>query len=78
MGSISRHITPLVITNLGGGHTDTHIHTLHRQNQSIDSRRVPGLKIILGLKLLVVKNMGWIEIHILYSWYIWQTLNLQI
>ena len=27
MGSISRHITLLVINNLGGGHTHTHIHT---------------------------------------------------
>ena len=27
MGSISRHITPLVINSLGGGHTQTHTHT---------------------------------------------------
>ena len=27
MGSISHHITPLVINSLGGGHTHTHKHT---------------------------------------------------
>ena len=27
MGSISRHITPLVINSLGGGHTHTHANT---------------------------------------------------
>ena len=27
MGSISRHITPLVINSLGGGHTHTQTHT---------------------------------------------------
>ena len=27
MGSISHHITPLVINSLGGGHTHTHTHT---------------------------------------------------
>ena len=26
MGSISHHITPLVINDLGGGHTHTHTH----------------------------------------------------
>ena len=39
MGSISRHITPLVITSLGGRHTDTHIHTLRRQDESIETKR---------------------------------------
>ena len=37
MGFISRHITPLVINSLGGGHTHTSTHThtyirLHRNN----------------------------------------------
>ena len=30
---------PLDITSLGGGHTDTHIHTLHGQDQSIGTSR---------------------------------------
>ena len=34
MGSISRHITPLVINSLGGGHTHTRKHT----HMHIDSR----------------------------------------
>ena len=52
MGSISHHITPLVINSLGGGHTHTYTH--RRQNQFLETRRalralacsqhVPGLK----------------------------------
>ena len=43
MGSISRHITPLVIISLGGEHTDTqtNIHTLRGQDQYLETRRVP-------------------------------------
>ena len=40
------HITPLVITSLGDGHTDTHAHThkhtLRGQDQSIETRRAPA------------------------------------
>ena len=34
MRSVSRHIRPLVINNLGGGHTDTktHVQVSHRNN----------------------------------------------
>ena len=32
MGSISHHITPLVINNLGGGDTHTHTDNPHRIN----------------------------------------------
>ena len=39
-GSISHHIMPLVITSLGGGHTDTHIQTLHRQDHFLETRCV--------------------------------------
>ena len=30
---------PLIITSLGGGHTNTHMHTLHRQNQFLEVSR---------------------------------------
>ena len=33
MGSISHHITPLVINGLGGRHTHTHAHT-HTQTHT--------------------------------------------
>ena len=42
MGSISHHITPLGITSLRGGHTDTQIHTLCRQNQFLEIRHAPA------------------------------------
>ena len=44
MGSISRYITPLVITSLRGGHTDTqtYIHTLRGQDQFLETRRAPA------------------------------------
>ena len=67
MGSISRHIMPLVITSLGGGHTDTqtHTHTHCGQDQSIETRRAPaygwrspGLTI-----LLEVWNIGCHKTH---------------
>ena len=48
MGSISCHITPLVINSLGGGdtHTHTHMHTdVHGQSNSKKSG-APGLKIL--------------------------------
>ena len=45
MGSISRHITPLVINSLGGGHTHTRKHTdVRAQDQFQKTRRAPGLK----------------------------------
>ena len=51
MGSISRHITPLVINSLGGGHTHKHTHThtqthiqTSAQEQFQETRRAPGLK----------------------------------
>ena len=56
MGSISRHITPLVINSLGGGHTHTRKHTYRRSRTgSIQEtrrapaagRRAPGLKKLL-------------------------------
>ena len=53
MGSISRHITPLVIMSLEDGHTHTHTHTHkhtyrcpHRNNfKKPGTAGVPGLKI---------------------------------
>ena len=49
MGSISCHITQLVINSLGGGHTQTHMHTdVHGQSSSKKlgacQLHVPGLK----------------------------------
>ena len=51
MGSISHHITPLVVHSLGGGdtHTHTHKHTCiqifaDRSNSKKPGWRVPGLK----------------------------------
>ena len=45
MGSISRHITPLVINSLRGGHTHANTHTdIRAQDQFQETRRVPGLK----------------------------------
>ena len=44
MGSISHHITPLVINSLGGGHTHTHTHTRihpHRNNTKKPGARRP-------------------------------------
>ena len=47
MGSISRHITPLVINNLGGGHTHTLTHT-HANTHTDDPHRFnfkkPGVR----------------------------------
>ena len=43
MGSISHHITPLVINSLGGGHT--HTHTFADRSNS-KKPGAPGLKII--------------------------------
>ena len=53
MGSMSHHITPLVVNSLRGGHarTHTHIHThththTHTQTHThTETRRAPGLKI---------------------------------
>ena len=45
MGFISRHITPLVIKSLGGGHTHTHKHThiqISTQEQFQETRRAPA------------------------------------
>ena len=56
MGSISRHITPLVISSLGDGHTDTHthIHTLRGQDQYLETRRMPAFgRHAPGLKMLI-------------------------
>ena len=40
MGSISRHIMPLVINSLGGGHTHTHTHThTHKHTHKHTYRR---------------------------------------
>jgi len=53
-GSISHHITPLVINSLGGGHTHTHTHRYCGQKQFQEtshagfSRHAPGLKTFLG------------------------------
>ena len=54
MRSISRHIMPLVINSLGRGHTHTHTHThTHKhadwwstQDQFLETRRMPGIKIM--------------------------------
>ena len=52
-GSISHHITPLVINSLGGGHTHTHAYRHRGQKQFQETsrapafgRRAPGLKIL--------------------------------
>ena len=43
MGSISRHITPLVINSLGAGtHTHTHTHTDIRGQSNSKEPGVPG------------------------------------
>ena len=41
MESISRHITPLVINSLGGGHTHTHTDNPHRINFKKPGARRP-------------------------------------
>ena len=54
MGSISHHMTPLVINSLGGGHTDTH--TRHGQDQFLETRRAPAYgRCAPGLKSLYVE-----------------------
>ena len=47
MGSISHHITPLVINSPRGGHTHTRTNAYkHSQTESIlEIRQAPGLKI---------------------------------
>ena len=51
MGSISPHITPLVINSLGCGYTQTHTHTDVHTETILATRRalagwhMPGLKI---------------------------------
>ena len=57
MGFISFHIMPLVITNLGGGHTGTYtqIHTLHRENKFLESRHVLATdQCATGLKTFII------------------------
>ena len=46
MGSISHHSVPLVITSLGGEHRHRYKHTLRRQDQFLETRHAPGIKII--------------------------------
>ena len=50
MGSISHHITPVVINGLGRGHTHTHTDNPHRINfKKLGVRQpMPGLK-MMGL-----------------------------
>ena len=44
MGSVSRHITPLVINSLGGGHTRKHTHILTiRTGSTLRNQARPGL-----------------------------------
>ena len=44
LGSISRHITPLVINSLRGRHTHVHMHTDVRTETILRNQHVPGLK----------------------------------
>ena len=58
MGSISRHITPIVINSLGGGHTHTYANTHTDDPHRINCKkpgvcqRVPGLKILQTISIL--------------------------
>ena len=67
MGSISRHITPLVINSLGRGHTHTHarmhtnMHTddpnrINSKKPGVTGRRAPGIKIDAYYNDFVVKG----------------------
>ena len=48
MGSISHHITPLVINSLGGGHTHTHATFADRNNS-----KKPGMcRLVAGAHLV--------------------------
>ena len=55
MGSISHHITPLVINSLGGGHTHTHANT-HTRIQTFADRsnsKKPGVcRLVAGAHLV--------------------------
>ena len=61
MGSISRHITPLVINSLGGGHTRKHTHT-HIHTHTDDPHRInfkkPGVRRPQAGARLVLKKQS--------------------
>ena len=74
IGSISHHITPLVINSLGGGHThaNTHMHTFVDRSNSKKpgaGRSAPGLKTVRVLRSLKkLKNKAILNLKtILYT-----------
>ena len=59
MGSISHHITPLVINNLGGGHTHTHTHTnTHTNVRGQSNFKKPGTRLIKKEERLISLLQG--------------------
>ena len=55
MGSISRHITPLVIHSLGGGHTHINIQTF-MDRSSYKKPGEPGLTKIVDYRELFIQT----------------------
>jgi len=54
-GSISHHITPLVINSLGGGDTHTHAYSHHGQQQFQGTSHAPAKgRCALGLIIPIV------------------------
>ena len=73
MGSISCHITLLVITSLKGGHTDKHINTFCRQDQFLETRcalatgrHVAGLKSLHFSLIVACWQLGMWNVDILH------------
>ena len=73
MGSISHHITPLVINSLGGGHTHTHTHThayirtetiLRNQARAWFKNQLYGIRPAFHIKLSVT----FARLFILVAW----------
>jgi len=62
---ISHHIMPLVINNLGGGHTHTYRHCRQKQFQETSrapakGQHAPGLKISVKIHIFINSMGGWI------------------
>ena len=58
MGSISRHITPLVINSLGGGHTHTHTntHTDVRTGTILRKQAQKHIMVVISIRIVVHEN----------------------
>ena len=67
MGSISRHITPLVTNSLGDGYTQTHTHT-HTRTHTHTYWRSAQDQFVTRFEISHLPNYKYLEIPILIIW----------